>query len=132
MRRSFALASPIRIHSLLHDGSEAWTTDVVSSYKREDFRQEERDLTCAMYKNLGLLLPTTEEHAKIKAADKRALLGEIWTGAGEDRLKAEYPDRDAEAEELTLRAITDWPADRLVTTDTAGYEFERLFEEYRK
>jgi len=122
---------PLRIHAACHDISEAWTQDVVSLYKREGFRQQEHELLEKFYKAENLTLPTAEEHKIIKEADKRCLIGEIWVGAGEYRLREQYPDRDREAEDLTAKFLRDWPGRRLVETDQAGFYFEELFHEYK-
>jgi hypothetical protein len=116
----------------LHDSVEAWTNDWVSLYKREDFRCQEREILARVYRDLDLTLPTEEEHRLIKEADHKALHAEVWCGCAVEELKSRYPERDAEAERLTQKAIVAWPADQLVLTDIAGHEFERLFQEYRK
>jgi len=128
-----SLLSPpsIRLHSLLHDASESFTNDQVSLYKREGFRAQEQEITERIYQDNGLTLITPEEHLLVKIADKRALCGEVWCGAGEYRLQEQFPERDQEAEELTAKFLRDWQPRRLTETDQAGFEFEKLFHEYK-
>ena len=125
------LPPALRLAGLLHDASESWTADWVSLYKREDFRVQERDIAARLYGDLGLTLPTVEEHLLIKEADHKALHAEVWAGCAIEALKERYPERDAEAERMTREAIYNFPADQLVLTDIAGVEFERLFDEYK-
>lgn len=126
------LPIPLRAHGLLHDVSEAWTSDISSLFKRENFRVMEQALLERVYQDQRLALPTAAEHEILKIADNRALLGEVWTGAGTQRLQQQYQTRDQEAENLTKQAMDDWPPQRLVTTNDAGFEFDRLFQEYKK
>jgi hypothetical protein len=61
---------------LLHDGSEAYLSDMVRPLKRHmpEYRQAEADVQCAVYVRFGLI-PFTEP-AEVKALDNRILMDE--------------------------------------------------------
>jgi hypothetical protein len=128
---SYMCPPEIRLHGLLHDCAESWTCDVTHNYKREDFREQERAIMAHLYKDLGLILPTPEQSKIIKIADNRSVVGEVWTGAGVESLREEYPERDYQAEMIVEDLLREWPYARLLGTDDAAHKFERLFYQYK-
>jgi hypothetical protein len=84
-----------------------------------------------LYKDLGLILPTPEQSKIIKIADNRSVVGEVWTGAGVESLREEYPERDYQAEMIVEDLLREWPYARLLGTDDAAHKFERLFYQYK-
>lgn len=125
------LPAHLQCHGLIHDLSEAWTSDLPSIYKHDEFRKVEHELLKSFYQEQHLVLPTPAEHDLIKTADTRALIGEIYSGAGKTSLRAVFLDRDFEAEQLTQQVIDNWPVERLISTDDAAYQFDLLFRQYK-
>ena len=67
-------------HFFMHDAPEAYTGDMITPLKKAGYVNIE-DLTDriykALYRNIGLALPTAKEHAEMKRLDVLSLIHEI-------------------------------------------------------
>lgn len=125
------LPGPLRLHGLIHDIPEVWGGEHPKDFKRQVNREIENEILSLFYKEHNLILPTHEEHLRIKIADERSAIAEIHLGAGGPALKDQYPTRDLEAERIISELIAEWGPERLVLTKDAGWKFEELFWQYR-
>lgn len=73
--RSYA---PFPLHVLLHDGHEALTGDIPTTFKTDDMRKLQKRLDVRIYCGLGLPMPTSCERAAIKTIDRDMLLAEAF------------------------------------------------------
>lgn len=123
----------LKLWALVHDQSEAHTSDVVTTFKNCEFRRREHALQMEMLKGQGIAPPTRHAHHRIKHADLRARNAEIWSGVGDTRLRDEFPVGDSEAEKLTLKYNRKYPArDQINSKGQAVAEFVKRFEQYKK
>lgn len=124
------LPNALKIHGLMHDGSETITGDVPKPIKTTAIEAFEKKLTRSIYKNVVQIPePSPKEKIIIKAADVQALCGEVYT-VGTRRLQDEFP-RCPEAEELILKYLAEYPP--LECIDAGGrapIEFMRRFRVY--
>lgn len=121
----------LKFHGLMHDASECITGDIPSPVKTEEIRAFERMLLVGIYKSFGVQMPSDEEHALIKAADDKALQGEVWVGAGTQSLQELNP-RCLKAEASVLKYINLYSyADLFDAGGRAPIEFIRRFRMYR-
>lgn len=111
---------------LVHDSPEVISNDIPKPFKTDAIETWEVSMLGDIYNSLGWVLPTAEEHAIIKKADRDALCGEVYT-VGTQALQQEYP-RCPKAEELVVKYLEAFPPMECITPDgRAPIEFLRRF-----
>jgi hypothetical protein len=126
------LPQPLKLHGLLHDGTESITGDLPRPYKTDAFIRMEHKLHRQFYTDWGLPYPTKAEYTIVKRADNNALFGEVHT-IGSYGLQELYPERCKQAEDLTMLYIEKYPPmECLVPSGLAVVEFMRRYHEYKE
>jgi hypothetical protein len=124
------LPSYLQFDGLIHDCPEVITGDTPKPAKTDEIETFEKELTLAAYNAYGVLPPTAEQKAKIKAADRRAMNGEVYT-VGNIWLQP-FHVSDPEAEELIFKYVKEYTyEDMLEVSGRVPMEFMRRFRMYR-
>ena len=124
------LRGPLKIHGLLHDSPECITGDIPKPIKTDAIEETEHELLVGIYANFQLALPTAEEYAEVKCADRLAMRGEVYT-VGTQALQSIY-DRAPEAEELIFKYLYAYDyRDCLDAGGRAPIEYMRRFRQYQ-
>lgn len=116
----------IKLLALVHDLSETAISDVPSPFKVIQLEAIEHRIQQRLYSSLGLN-PTVTDFEDLAIADRRALLGEVWTVA-EDGLRDIYTSRDKEAEQLTLLYSVMTPEDSICPDGLLVRKFIKTFK----
>jgi hypothetical protein len=125
------LPGDLKIYGLLHDSTESIVGDIPRGFKPEWVSQIEHKMLGRILTDLGIPSLSQSEYVVVKAADDRALFGEVWT-VGTFGLQGYYPTRDAEAENLVLRYAKEFPPEECIRPDgLAVLEFNARFRDYR-
>jgi 5'-deoxynucleotidase YfbR-like HD superfamily hydrolase len=120
----------LKLHGLLHDSSECITGDVPKPVKTDAIEAFEVEVLTAIYKSLGLTMPTEEEHKLVKVEDRKALRGEVYT-VGTQSLQ-EINERCPEAEVLIRKYIGMYTyTDCLEASGKVPIDFMCRFREYK-
>jgi hypothetical protein len=124
------LPSNLKIYGLLHDSVECVTGDIPKPVKSQELEELEDRLLEVIFKDLGIPQPSPLGWAMVKAADKAALRGEVYT-VGTQSLQQVY-DRYPEAEELVYKYVDKYTfSDCLEAGGRVPIEFMRRFRLYR-
>jgi len=86
----------LKIYALLHDAAECTSGDLPTPFKTADVSYREHKVFDRICKAAGLPKLSSEDYFLLKAADRRAPLGEVHT-SGPVGLRTEFP-RDPEVE----------------------------------
>lgn len=125
------LPTHLKIYGLLHDATESMVGDIPRGFKDQWVSDVEDYMFDRILEEFGIPLLTTAEHTQVKAADDRALAGEVWT-VGTASLQGYYPNRDLMAEDLVLAYASKFPPEDTIRPDgMAVLEFNARFRDYK-
>jgi hypothetical protein len=124
------LPEALKFDGLVHDSTETCSGDIPSPYKTPALEEAEEEMLGVMYRSFGVILPSKEDFAAVKIADKLTLRGEVYT-VGTVALQDVY-ERCAEAEELVHKYVNLYSyEDCLEVSGRVPIEFMRRFRTYR-
>ena len=120
----------LQFDGIMHDSPEVITGDTPKPAKTSEIEDFEEELLRANYVAQGVTFPDSFERALVKAADRLAFRGEIYT-TGNVALQEFYPPCP-EAEELIFKYVKEYTyEDMLEASGRVPMEFMRRFRLYR-
>jgi hypothetical protein len=124
------LPNELKFDGLNHDDPECIIGDTPKPAKSQSVGKFEEELLSVMYRSFGVTLPTSEEHAAVKQADKAVLRGEVFT-VGTQALQ-ETSERHPQAEAIVQHYADLYSyADCLEAGGKVPIEFIRRFRTYK-
>ena len=124
------LGPALQFDGLLHDSPEVITGDTPKPAKTEEIEEFEEELLRANYAYYGVTFPNSFDRAAVKAADRLAFRGEIYT-TGNVALQ-DFNAPCPEAEELIFKYVKEYTyEDMLEASGRVPMEFMRRFRQYK-
>jgi 5'-deoxynucleotidase YfbR-like HD superfamily hydrolase len=125
------LGPALQFDGLMHDSPECVTGDTPKPAKTDEIEAFEEELLRANYASHRVTFPDSYERAMVKAADRLAFRGEIYT-TGNVALQEFYPPCP-EAEELIFKYVKEYTyEDMLEASGRVPMEFMRRFRLYKQ
>ena len=124
------LPQSLQFDGLLHDSPEVITGDTPKPAKSDEIEAFEEELLRANYASHGITFPDVHARGVVKAADRFAMRGEVYT-VGNLWLQ-EFYEPCPEAEELIFKYVKEYTyEDMLEASGRVPMEFMRRFRLYR-
>ena len=124
------LGPALQFDGLMHDSPETITGDTPKPAKTDEIEAFEKELLHSVYASHGVTFPNAFDYAAVKAADRKAFRGEIYT-TGNVALQEFYPPC-GEAEELIFKYVKEYTyEDMLEASGRVPMEFMHRFRQYR-
>lgn len=121
----------LQLDGLLHDSPEAVTGDTPKPAKSNEIEEFEEELLQAVYVSHGITFPSPEVRKQVKAADRMAMRGEVYT-VGNIWLQP-FHEPCPEAEELIFKYVKEYTyEDMLEASGRVPIEFMRRFRLYKQ
>jgi 5'-deoxynucleotidase YfbR-like HD superfamily hydrolase len=119
-----------KFDGLMHDSPEVITGDTPKPAKTNEIEAFEEELLAAKYADMGVTFPNEGIRRTVKAADRKAMRGEVYT-VGTIWLQEFYAPC-LEAEELIFKYVKEYTyADMLEASGRVPMEFMRRFRQYK-
>lgn len=124
------LGPALQFDGLMHDAPECVTGDTPKPAKTDEIEAFEEELLRANYTSHGVTFPNAFDRAAVKAADRMAMRGEVYT-VGNLWLQP-FHEPCPEAEELIFKYVKEYTyADMLEASGRVPMEFMSRFRKYR-
>jgi len=125
------LPADAQFDGLLHDSPECITGDTPKPSKTDEIEAFEEELLHGIYASHGVAFPNENTRHVVKAADRKAMRGEVYT-VGNLWLQP-FHEPCPEAEELILKYVKEYTyEDMLEASGRVPMEFMRRFRQYKK
>ena len=121
----------LRFDGLMHDSPETITGDTPKPSKTNEIEAFEEELLRGIYASHGISFPDSQARKDVKAADRMAMRGEVYT-VGNLWLQP-FHEPCPEAEELIFKYVKEYTyEDMLEASGRVPMEFMRRFRLYKR